>query len=198
MATDELKELYTVDVLGKWRAGRRIKSSSCGPRNKRIRVTAHGAQENVYKNVKQARVSMDENGADGLEAFVEPTVDALIASSSSVLVEAYIEPMDRVVQGGPGNEGVAAQECYSLGAEDVTLGPNSAVEIGHAPSPLTEAPSPKRVGLRPIHDGEGGWMQHGDPEYPLDLTDDKWADVEQYLGVIDWRPWGKPWPQLRC
>mgnify|MGYP007024366714 CR=1 FL=1 len=35
------------------------------------------------------------------------------------------------------------------------LAPNSVVEVDHPPSPLAEAPLPKRGGFRPIYDGEG-------------------------------------------
>ena len=143
-----------VDVLGKLRADKRVKSASYGPRYKRIRVTAHGVQPYLYRNVRQVQVFMDDDDTDGLEAFLEQTVDALIASLSGDLVEIDAAPWDLDVQEGPGNEEVADHGCDGPGAEHVPLAPNSVVEVGHPPSPLAEALLPKRSGLHPIYDGE--------------------------------------------
>ena len=81
VATDELKEQqHMTNVLGELRKHHLIKSASYCPRQKRIRVTALGVQQPLYKSVREAHTLMADHDMDGLETFLEQTADALIAS----------------------------------------------------------------------------------------------------------------------
>ena len=80
LATGELKEHHMANVLAELRKHHRIKSASYDLRSKRIRVTARGVQQPLYKNVGEAHALTADNDMDGLETFLEQTADALIAS----------------------------------------------------------------------------------------------------------------------
>ena len=112
------------NVLGELREHHLIKSASYCPRQKRIRVTDRGAQQPLYKCVREAHTLMADNDMSGLEAFLEETADALIASLPAP-PGADVAPL--VVDGasGPGGEDAAQQAV----ADVVPLVPNDHADV---------------------------------------------------------------------